>query len=98
MLLSRIISLILRLTKLVFATVSSTPIVRFKKMKTASNNLNPLQIVAGIIGSYLDDYPAYQSTCPPSCFIYIQVISGISIIFAMLWSLPSPTTLSSIGR
>jgi Membrane-associating domain len=46
------------------------------------------QIVAGIVGSYLDDYSTYQSTYPPGRFIYVQVISGISIIFAILWSFP----------
>lgn len=95
-LLSQIIGLILRIAELVFATVSPisalSPLKEKRRREEPSYPTNtssqPLQIVAGIIGSYLDDYSTYHSIRPTGRFIYIQVISGISIIFALLWSFP----------
>jgi len=44
-------------------------------------------VVAGIVGSYLDDYKK-GSGLPLARFIYIEVVAGLSLLFGLLWLLP----------
>ena len=44
-------------------------------------------VVAGIIGSYLDHYNA-ANAWPEKRFIYIEVISGLSILLSLIWLFP----------
>jgi hypothetical protein len=76
---SRIVSMGLRACELAFAGVSATP-----------NRKGPLsnraQVVAGVVGSYLDDHRG--NGWPLARFIYIEIVAGISLLLGLLWLLP----------
>ncbi|OAL40295.1 hypothetical protein AYO20_00031 [Fonsecaea nubica] len=44
-------------------------------------------VVAGIVGSYLDDY-RHGNGWPLARFIYIEIVAGISLLLGLLWLLP----------
>jgi len=44
-------------------------------------------VVAGIVGSYLNDYHKGSGE-PLARFIYIEIVAGLSLLFALLWLIP----------
>ncbi|KIW97967.1 uncharacterized protein Z519_01551 [Cladophialophora bantiana CBS 173.52] len=44
-------------------------------------------VVAGIVGSYLDDY-RHGNGWPLARLIYIEIVAGISLLLGLLWLLP----------
>ena len=78
--LSRLVSVILRVGELVFASVSLYRL-------TTKRILTELQVVAGIVGCYLHDFDQ-RDGWPKKRFIYSEVIAGVSILFSLLWLLP----------
>jgi hypothetical protein len=45
------------------------------------------QIVAGIVGYYLNNYYQIRGW-PQARWIYTEVIAGLSILFGLIWSIP----------
>jgi hypothetical protein len=77
--LSRLASIPLRVGEIGFAAVCGVPYDDISIELT-------YQVVAGVIGHYLQTLPNNKS--PEPRFIYIEVITGISLLLGLMWLLP----------
>jgi len=77
---SRIASIILRIGEIAFAAVSRWP-------SLLGNDSKYPQVVAGIMGSYWHDL-SQENIVPQKQFIYLQILSALSLLFGTLWLIP----------